>query len=174
MELMLPTSKSATGSLRFEQGDLADRRYSVEIRICPSPVCQCERVRLRCFPAPQSPVPVCLEMDLEQCKIANFKELSSDPESITLAKAVAKEITKADWINLRSFYLGVKQYLTEQIDPDQIDADFPPDVLAGDAGMVGYKNTVSLPPSHVTTLPNPGLAPSESAPNSQTKFLLPR
>ena len=32
----------------------------------------------------------------------------------------------------------VKQYLTEHTDPDQIDADFPPDVLAGDGSMVGY------------------------------------
>jgi SEC-C motif len=140
MELMLPPSKGATGWLRLERGDLAARRYSVEISICPSPVCQCERVRLRCFPeqSPQASVPVCLEMDLEQSEIANFEELNSDPESITLAKAIANEISKADWNKLRSFYLGVKQYLTEHTDPDQIDADFPPDVLAGEASMVGY------------------------------------
>ena len=69
---------------------------------------------------------------------ANFEELNSDPESITLAKTVANEINKADWNKLRSFYLGIKQYLTEHTDPDQIDADFPPDVLAGDGSMVGY------------------------------------
>ena len=143
MELMLPPSKGATGWLRLEQGDLADRRYGVEISICPSPVCQCERVRLRCFPetidqSPQASVPVCLEMDLEQCEIVNFEELNSDPESITLAKAITNEISKADWNKLRSLYLGVKQYLTEHTDPDQIDADFPPDVLAGDGSMVGY------------------------------------
>jgi hypothetical protein len=140
MELMLPPSKDATGSLRLERGDLADRRYGVEISICPSPVCQCERVRLRCFPEQslQASVPVCLEMDLEQCEIVNFEELNSDPESITLAKAIANEISKADWNKLRSLYLGVKQYLTEYTDPDQINADFPPDVLAGDSSMVGY------------------------------------
>jgi hypothetical protein len=37
--------------------------------------------------SPQASVPVCLEMDLEQCEIANFEELNSDPESIRLAKA---------------------------------------------------------------------------------------
>ena len=140
MELMLPPSKGATGWLRLERGELADRRYGVEISICPSPVCQCERVRLRCFPeqSPQASVPVCLEMDLEQCEIVNFEELNSDPESIKLAKAITNEISKADWNKLKSLYLGVKQYLTEFTDPDQIDADFPPDVLAGDGSMVGY------------------------------------
>src|SRR5258707_14894960 len=83
-------------------GDLAGRRYGVETSICPSPVCQCERARLRCFPettehSPHASVPVCLEMDLEQCEIANFEELNSDPESITLAKTIANEISKADW-----------------------------------------------------------------------------
>ena len=140
MELMLPSSQSATGWLRLERGDLAGRRYGVEISICPSPVCQCERVRLRCFPeqSPQASVPVCLEMDLEQSAIANFQQLKSDPVSIIVAKAIANEISKANWTRLRSFYLGVKQYLTEHTDPDQIDADFPPDVLAGDGSMVGY------------------------------------
>ena len=143
MELILPPSKDATGSLRLERGDLADRRYGVEISICPSPVCQCERVRLRCSPetkeAPrQASVPVCLEMDLEKCEIANFGKLRSDPASITVAKAIANEISKADWNKLWGFYLGAKRHLTEHADPDQIDAHFPPDVLAGDGSMVGY------------------------------------
>jgi hypothetical protein len=77
-------------------------------------------------------------MDLEKCEIANFAELNSDPESITVAKALAKEISKADWDKLWGFYIGAKRYLTEHTDPDQIDADFPPDVLAGEGSMVGY------------------------------------
>src|ERR1700674_807477 len=102
MKFTPPSSQTATGWLLFKQGDLAGWRYCFEISICPSPVCQCERVRLRCFPetteqSPQASVPVCLEMDLEQCEIANFEELNSDPESITLAKALANEISKADW-----------------------------------------------------------------------------
>jgi hypothetical protein len=140
MELMLPSSQSTTGWLLFERGDLAGRRYCFETSICPSPVCQCERVTLRCSPelAPQASVPVCLEMDLAQCEIANFKKLTSDLASITVAKAVANEISKADWNKLWGFYLGAKRYLTEHADPDQIDADFPPEVLAGDGSMVGY------------------------------------
>src|SRR3984893_4796879 len=140
MELMLPSSQSTTGWLLLEQGDLAGRRYRFETSICPNLVCQCERVTLRCSPelAPQASVPVCLEMDLAQCEIANFKKLTSDPASITVEKAVANEISKADWNKLWGFYLGAKRYLTEHADPDQIDAHFPPEVLAGDGSMVGY------------------------------------
>jgi hypothetical protein len=143
MELMLPSSQSATGWLLLEQGDLAGRRYRFETSVCPSPVCQCERVTLRCSPelrelSPQDYVPVCLEMDLEKREIANFGKLKSDPASITVAKAIANEISKADWNRLLGFYLGAKRYLTEHADPDQIDAHFPPDVLAGDGRMVGY------------------------------------
>ena len=143
MELMLPSSQSATGWLRLEQGDLAGRRYCFETSICPSPVCQCELVTLRCSPetaeAPhRASVPVCLEMDLAQCDIANFKKLKSDPASITVAKAIANEISKADWNKLWGFYLGAKRHFTEHADPDQIDAHFPPEVLAHAGSMVGY------------------------------------
>jgi hypothetical protein len=55
-----------------------------------------------------------------------------------LAKAIANEISKGDWNKLWGFYLGAKRHLTEHADPDQIDAHFPPDVLAGDGSMVGY------------------------------------
>jgi hypothetical protein len=128
MELMLPSSQSATGWLLLEQGDLAGRRYCFETSICPSPICQCERVTLRCSPelSPQASVPVCLEMDLEKCEIANFGKLKSDPASSTVAKAIANEISKADWNKLWGFYLGAKRHLTEHADPDQIDAHFPP------------------------------------------------
>jgi len=124
---MLPSSQSTTGWLLLEQGDLAGRRYCCETSMCPSPVCQCERVTLRCSPelAPQTSVPVCLEMDLAQCEIANFKKLKSDPASSTVAKAIANEISKADWNKLWGFYLGAKRHLTEHADPDQIDAHFP-------------------------------------------------
>lgn len=37
MELMLPSSQSARGWLRLEQGDLAGRRYCFDTSICPSP-----------------------------------------------------------------------------------------------------------------------------------------
>jgi hypothetical protein len=143
MELKLPPSKGATGWLRLERGDLAGRRYGLEARMCPSPVCQCERVELRCFPeteerSPESSGPVCLDMDLQRCAIANFQQLKADPASIEMAKAVANEISQADWNRLRSFYLGAKRDLTERADPDQLDADFPPEVLAGEGSMVGY------------------------------------
>jgi hypothetical protein len=48
------------------------------------------------------------------------------------------KISKGDWNKLWGFYLGAKRNLTEHADPDQIDAHFPPDVLAGDGSMVGY------------------------------------
>jgi hypothetical protein len=55
-----------------------------------------------------------------------------------VAKAVANEISKADWNKLWGFYLGAKQYLADHADPDQIDAHFPPHVLARDGSMVEY------------------------------------
>jgi hypothetical protein len=77
-------------------------------------------------------------MDLAQQDIVNLEKLKADPTAITLAKAVAEEISEADWNNLRYSYFQTKQYWTEHTDPDQIDAHFPPDVMAGNESMVGY------------------------------------
>jgi hypothetical protein len=140
MELVLPLSQGTNGWLLLEQGDLSGQRFCFETSVCANPVCQCELVTLRCSaePAPQDSFPVCLEMDLKKYEIANFGKLQSDPASFTVANAIANEISKADWSKLWGFYLGAKRYLTEHADPDQIDAHFPPDVLAGNGSMVGY------------------------------------
>jgi len=81
MELMLSPSKDATSWLRLERDDLAGRRYGVETSICPSPVCKCERVRLRCFPetteqSPHPSVPVCLETQTRMNRGGAFSTLN--------------------------------------------------------------------------------------------------
>jgi SEC-C motif len=136
MELTLPSSERATGWLFFEHGHLAGQRYSFETSVCPNPVCQCERMTLRCFPelSPPDSAPVCLEMDLRKREIADFDRLKSNPESLTMAKAVANEISQADWKQLWGWHLGAKRFLTQYADLDQIDAHFPADADS----MVGY------------------------------------
>jgi hypothetical protein len=77
-------------------------------------------------------------MDLAKRAIANLEKLKADPASFTLAKAIESEITEAEWTKLRNLYFAIKQHATEHADPDQIDADFPHEVLAGHGNMVGY------------------------------------
>jgi hypothetical protein len=143
MQLSISSPGDTTGRLLLEQGGLAGRCYRVETGICQNPVCECEHVTLRCFPETTEPpsqasIFVCLEMDLDQQDIANLEKLKADPKAITLAKAVAEEISEADWNNLRYSYFQAKQYWTEHTDLEQIDAHFPPEVMAGNESMVGY------------------------------------
>jgi hypothetical protein len=143
MQLRLSSPGETTGRLLLEQGDLAGRCYRVETSICQNPVCECEYVTLRCFPETTEPpsqasIFVGLEMDLARQDIVNLEKLEANPTAIALANAVAREISEADWNSLRSSYFQAKQYWTEHTDPDQIDAHFPQEVLAGNGSMVGY------------------------------------
>jgi hypothetical protein len=144
MQLTLSSSRVTADGLLLEEGLFAGRRYRLETRICQSPVCRCEHVTLHRFPEtkeppqPQPSVPICLEMDLAKRAIANLEKLKADPASFTLAKAIESEITEAEWTKLRNLYFAIKQHATEHADPDQIDADFPHEVLAGHGNMVGY------------------------------------
>jgi hypothetical protein len=77
-------------------------------------------------------------MDLAQRAIANLKKLKADSTAFTLAKAIESEISEAHWTKLWNLYFAVQQYATDHADLDQIDADFPPEVITGQSSMVGY------------------------------------
>ncbi len=72
--------------------------------------------------ASQASIFVCLETDLAQQDIVNLGKLKADPTAINLAKAVAEEITEADWNRLRHCYLQNKQYWTEQLRSDDAES----------------------------------------------------
>ncbi len=81
---------------------------------------------------------MCLEMDLAKCSIANLEKLKVNPSAFSLAKAVESEMSKEAWNKLKSLYFAVKQRETENADPNLLDADFPPDVLAEVGTLVSY------------------------------------
>ena len=144
MQFNFSSSPDTDNGLLLEAGLFAGRRYRLGTSICENPGCQCENVTLHCFPETSEPpqfqpsAPICLEMDLARRAIANLEELETNTAAFTLAKAIESEITEAEWTKLRNLYVAVKQDATEHAGPDQIDADFPPEVLAGDGSMVGY------------------------------------
>jgi len=126
-------------SLLLETGDFTGRRYRLETSVCQNPVCDCQFVTLNCIPEkqePSEPPSVRLEMDLALRTIANIKELA--PPALSLARAIEAEISDAVWLHLRKIYNAAKQQETEEADLDQIVVQFPPEVMDGEAGMVGY------------------------------------
>jgi hypothetical protein len=129
--------------LLLEQGDLAGKRYELTASICPNPICECEIVSLRCTPVagesqpPSGSAAVSLEMDVVENRIANLEKLSHNPEAAAVARAVSSEMTEPHWNGLRRLYLGAKQRYTETTALDQIDAQFPAELIAQRI-MVGY------------------------------------
>jgi hypothetical protein len=77
-------------------------------------------------------------MDLHQRVIANLKKLEGDPNAFCLAKAIEDELSEDLWEELSGLYVAEKQRQTEQADLDQVEVQFPPEVLTGDGSMVGY------------------------------------
>jgi hypothetical protein len=144
VKLTFATSRDATDGLILEQGLFAGWRFGLDIRVCESPVCVCNALTLHCFPEinPQlaaSPAPsVRLEVDLARRAIKNLAELQTDPAAFALAKAVESEISEREWTQLWTVYVAVKEYVTDEADPDQIHGKFPPDVLEGKGSLAGY------------------------------------
>ena len=145
MQLTLPSEETGKTKawLLLEQGDLAGKRYELTASVCSNPVCECGIVPLRCAPVAGESQPrsssaaVSLEMDVVDNRIDNLEELNHNPDTAALARAVLGEMTESDWSALRRLYLGAKRYYTETTDLDQIEAQFPADLIA-QAIMVGY------------------------------------
>ena len=156
--MRVEASRESGYGLVLEEGPLAGKYYRLEHHICKSPVCDCKVIMLHCFPGandlPQlsGPTHICLEMDLAQRVITNLKRLEADSTAYAFAKAVASEISDGDWTELGNFYLLVKQRQTEQADLDDLDVQFPREVLAGDGTLVGYCEILPFAPRVVFTL----------------------
>jgi hypothetical protein len=136
---MLETTTPGIGELVLQQGELAGRRYRFQTVVCKNPTCDCKHLTLQCFtegPEAGPTAPLSLEMDLERRQIANLEELKANPITRALATAAAADCRQEEWDQLRSLYLGVKQYWTEHSDLEQVEVSFPPDAATG--AMVGY------------------------------------
>ena len=128
----------------FEKGPLAGQYYRVAMSVCENPVCRCKRLSLYCYSDPNaslefySPHPVQLEMDLSKRAITNLKELKRSKLAGILAVSVQEEISEDVWDELGELMFTVKQQQTEESNLDQVDVQFPPEVMSGDGSMVGY------------------------------------
>jgi hypothetical protein len=144
MQFAATSPGKVEGNLLVERGPLAGHRYRVEFRVCQNPVCRCERIGFNCFRDAndslqrESFAPSYLEMDLEQRVVANLEKLKADPAAFDLAEAVAAEITPEAWSEIRRLYIAVKMLQTERADLNQLEAEFPTEILAGGATMIGY------------------------------------
>jgi SEC-C motif len=129
--------------LLLEQGDLAGKRYELTVSVCSNPVCECAIVSLRCTPVAAESQPrsssaaVSLEMDVVENRIANLEELNHNPDAAAVARAVSSEMTESHWSVLRRLYFEAKRRYTETTALDQIEAQFPDDLVARGI-MVGY------------------------------------
>jgi SEC-C motif-containing protein len=138
MQLPLPSGEigKTKAWLLLERGDLAGKRYELTFSICSNPVCECAIVLLRCTPVDgesqprSSSVAVSLEMDVVENRIANLEKLNRNSDAAAVARAVSSEMTESHWNRLRRLYFGAKRRYTETTPLDQIDAQFPAELIA--------------------------------------------
>ena len=158
MDILVSSSSGVRRGLLNEKGPLANQYFRVHFHVCTNPVCRCEHIGMHCHPeanppsGSQSSAPIRLDLDLRLRAIINLKELKADRNAFSLAKAIEDEISDSQWAELRNMYFAEKQRQTEQADLDQIEIQFPPEVLEGDGNMVGYYELFPYARQIVTTI----------------------
>ncbi len=142
MQLILPVTPDAFGSLNTGHSETVARRYRVEASVCPNPFCQCDGIRLRLFPkgARDSTVAVCLYLDLRKRRISNPKGLKWVPAPSPLAKTLTAQFKDSDWETLRDRYIAAKLNYTDRTDWDKV--EIPKEAMKKARSPVGYNEII--------------------------------
>jgi hypothetical protein len=151
MSVLLYDPAEKNHVLLLKDGLWAGKRWSVDLRVCDNPFCGCFYVDFLCVPADAAPEPqaasVSFVLDTQKRSIYRPRGCRVPAISDSLAEAVVKELGETGWKYLYEFLLGVKQEQIESCDAKRLDADFPPEVLRGEATVVGYGEIFPLSPA---------------------------
>jgi hypothetical protein len=109
----------------------------VAFRICHNPGCGCSVVGFECQPEMPGAAPHRFDVDVMT------REFSAQPDRTegtrTLSEAFLNELGEQDWVWLMKLFLATKARMMETLNLDTVDAQFPAEVEAGEATMVGYR-----------------------------------
>ena len=139
----------AEGPIRFtfEQGAFAGHSFAGTLYICPNPCCRCRTLRFTCRPDPDPSRPAVaasatppspLRFQLNVFDRAVDIEEETPAEALALAHAVVADLQLLDWQHWTEVFLAMKRSQMKTIDLDTVTAWLPPEVLSGQASMVGY------------------------------------
>jgi hypothetical protein len=161
MKLQLPANvlTDSQAAFEFEGGVFAGRAFDASLYVCSNPACDCRTVTFKCAERADPGVDPPREPDGSEFGAASagqpgaklhftlaLKDRQLDlndppapaPEAALLAAAFLEEMTAADWQSLEALYGAVKRSQTEGINPDEIEARFPDQVLADPSLLVGF------------------------------------
>ncbi len=132
-------------TLQLEDGPWAGRRWSVDLSVCPNPLCGCPNVDFKCtLDAPDSETILRFSLDVEKQRLSREGGPKPSHESLAFGKAVAAQLQEKDWLALSEYLFDEKQAQIDNADVTQLDANFPDEVMAGEACMVGYVEVFPL------------------------------
>jgi hypothetical protein len=111
------------------------RRFTLAFSACENPVCSCRdlNVSLRPSDRPADSVALLFTFDSTGVSIAN------EPEDGSVAEAFTRRFTDEDWPVLFHVLFKLKADRSEISDASEIDAQFPEEILADPACLLGYK-----------------------------------
>jgi hypothetical protein len=131
----------------FEQGAFAGHSFAGTLFLCPNPCCGCRTLRFTCRPDPDPSGPAVatsatppspLRFHLKVFDRAVDTEVETPAEGLALAHAAVADLQLLDWQHWTEVFLATKRSQMKTMDLDTVAAWLPPEVLSGQASMVGY------------------------------------
>lgn len=139
--LMTKPTEAAAGKnpplrLTFDQPPFAGQTFNITLGLCDNPCCPCGWITVNCRPEARPDHEVRFDLDLFERKLDTRSH--SSPAGMKLGRAFLAEARVEEWDWLRRFFFATKRRYMETMNLDTLDAQLPPEVMAGDSTMVGY------------------------------------
>ena len=153
-----PYEKRKETNTSFFQYDEATKRYllclkksrwarvvfSVKLHVCENPMCGCTALGFECCPEGQASGrggdvgALVFTLDTSERQIAASSRDALSPDARSLAEAVMAAFQEMDWRTSHCYLMNVKREQLKKVDLAKLDAHFPPEIMNGEADMVGY------------------------------------
>ena len=122
--------------LTLDQPPFAGQAFGITLGICDNPCCPCGWIEVNCRTEARPDHPVVFDLDLFARQLDTRPH--SAPEGVALGRAFLAEARDEEWDWLRKFFFATKRRYMETMNLDALDAELPPEVMAGKSTMVGY------------------------------------
>ncbi len=117
--------------------------YWGNLRICRDPVCHCTDIdftieRIDGGSIKQQKKKYNFSLDVYKRKIALGKKSDLSLINKNFAKSFIKKLKEKDWLELETFFISYKRYITNNCNIEELDAEFPYTEIEYDSLLIGY------------------------------------
>lgn len=121
-----------------ESGELADKQYAIQMKVCGNPACDCGYTELAFHSNEEEEEEVVAKISANVHEKTLTLQENVPPLSHSIMETMIEGMQENDWENLARGYYLYKNIISEDFDIEKVDVEFPEEVLRSTTLMQMY------------------------------------